>query len=100
MRISSFERQAIRTVFERVSPSDSKIYLFGSRTNDKKKGGDIDLLLVFSSNDIKNSFKRLDFLVEIKKLIGERRIDLTISTSVELASDIFLRNIFEGAVEI
>ena len=44
MRLNSFYRKAITTVFYDVFHTGS-IYLFGSRVDDSAKGGDIDLYL-------------------------------------------------------
>jgi len=44
MRIDVTELQPIRAILGAVDPSDS-IYLFGSRADERSRGGDIDLLL-------------------------------------------------------
>jgi len=51
------------------------IFLFGSRTDDSKKGGDIDLYLVLSNHH--NLFeKKIKFLSRIKRELGEQKIDI------------------------
>jgi predicted nucleotidyltransferase len=42
MRLSKSELQTIRDILYSADPQ-GKIYLFGSRSNDKRRGGDIDL---------------------------------------------------------
>ncbi|MEI7869759.1 MAG: nucleotidyltransferase domain-containing protein [Candidatus Methylumidiphilus sp.] len=42
MRLSEFELQTIRNILYSADPQ-GRIYLFGSRTNDLRKGGDIDI---------------------------------------------------------
>jgi predicted nucleotidyltransferase len=75
MRLNSKEQQAIKTTIYQKD-KDALIYLFGSRVDDNKKGGDIDLL-VFS--------KRLGFTeqrqikIKLYELIGEQKIDLIIA---------------------
>lgn len=58
--------------------SGVKLYLFGSRVDDTKRGGDIDLYL---ETDIKENWldKKIKFLVEVKKITGDRKIDLVIN---------------------
>ena len=80
MRINSDEVNAICSVTETLFGSKSKVYLFGSRTDDNKKGGDIDLLIQPPSNiDSATCFaKKLKFLVALKQRIGDQRIDVII----------------------
>jgi predicted nucleotidyltransferase len=100
MRLSAFELAEIKKTFQRFSFKDTKIYLFGSRLDDTKKGGDIDLLISFSDKSDLPNFRRLDFLVELKKQIGDRKIDVTLGLAEETQTDPFLESIFSSAVEI
>jgi predicted nucleotidyltransferase len=100
MRISEFEKKSILETLNIFSTPSTKIYLFGSRTDDTKKGGDIDLLIVFANSATKLSFKRLDFIVELVKKVGERKIDVTLAAEEELTNDVFLMSVMDSAVEI
>ncbi len=54
---------------------NGNIYLFGSRVDDDKKGGDIDLYLIVQ--DTQNLFtKKIKFLARIKRELGEQKIDV------------------------
>jgi len=54
---------------------EGDIYLFGSRVDDNKKGGDIDLYFVLK--DHSNIFeKKLKFLARVKRVLGEQKIDI------------------------
>jgi predicted nucleotidyltransferase len=44
MRLKPFEFNALRTIIGELDP-DGRIYLYGSRTDDNRKGGDIDVYL-------------------------------------------------------
>jgi len=51
------------------------VYLFGSRIDSFKKGGDIDLYLdVVNTNDL--YAKKSDFLIKLESKIGEQKIDV------------------------
>ncbi|MDP1659470.1 MAG: hypothetical protein Q8L73_09005 [Methylotenera sp.] len=50
---------------------------FGSRVDDTRKGGDIDLYIV-TDQQSRLGEKRIDFLAQIKHKIGDQRIDLVI----------------------
>lgn len=77
MRLSSSEVSSIKKVFKNIF-DNGEIYVFGSRVDDRQKGGDIDLFIV--SDNSKNILdKKLDFLVALKDKIGEQKIDLVIS---------------------
>ena len=53
------------------------IYLFGSRIDDTKKGGDIDLYIC-PTNKENLSYKKIQFLVQLKREIGEQKIDVVL----------------------
>jgi len=72
----SFIKQTFYDIFH-----DGKIYLFGSRVNDEKKGGDIDLYIDlnhFLSTKEKMELKS-KFRLALYALIGEQKIDIIIS---------------------
>ena len=79
MRISEIEKTTIvNAILEK--DKNAQIFLFGSRTDDLKKGGDIDILV--QSDEI-----GLLEIVKIKstifKNIPEQKIDLLVSKSNE-----------------
>jgi len=54
---------------------EGEIYLFGSRVDDNKKGGDIDLYLKVKNHS--NLFeKKIKFLSRVKRELGEQKIDI------------------------
>lgn len=73
MRLSQFQIESIRNSVKN-NISDFELRLFGSRVDDSKKGGDIDLLLL--TKEKIESAKKRKILREIKNLIGEQKIDL------------------------
>jgi predicted nucleotidyltransferase len=94
MRISPRERSAIKDVVRRLDEK-AKVYLFGSRTDDRLRGGDIDLLIV---SDRLSWADKLDLLVELKEKLGDQKIDLLIKTAKESAADPFVAEIKKSAV--
>ena len=77
MRLSQKEIRAIIESFNKIFKS-GKIYLFGSRVDDKKRGGDIDLFIQTDNRDNLIE-KKINFLVSLKEKIGEQKIDVVIS---------------------
>jgi len=74
MRIDELERQTIRQTILGEDPS-AEIYLFGSRVDDKAKGGDIDLLVI--SQKIK-LMDKLAMLAKLHQTLGDQKIDLAV----------------------
>lgn len=74
MRLNENYIKVIKKSFFEVF-NQGEIYLFGSRVDDSKKGGDIDLYLVVENkiNMFKNKIK---FLAKIKRELGEQKIDV------------------------
>lgn len=71
-----------------LNPGEGRLYLYGSRTDNSLKGGDIDLLLVsHRSHELAKS--RAEIQVKFKKLLGERRIDFSVISEAELSGDPF-----------
>lgn len=77
-----------------------ELRLYGSRTNDSLKGGDIDLLLIIEDAATVNHLREMKhyLLSAIKKQLGEQKIDLCISTKDEIERDSFLKMIFPESV--
>jgi predicted nucleotidyltransferase len=45
MRLTDNQRSVIKSAVARIIGADSKVWLFGSRVDDAKRGGDIDILV-------------------------------------------------------
>jgi predicted nucleotidyltransferase len=74
-------KEEIKAISEAVAKFDSEaeVYLFGSRIDDTKRGGDIDVLVISDKID-----KHSLFLIEeeIFKKIEEQKIDFVLSGGV------------------
>ncbi len=67
--------------------SEAKIYLFGSRVDNNKKGGDIDILVI---SDKIGFSEKLKIRTEIFKEIEEQKLDLVVKKDF---SDLFVQMI-------
>jgi len=74
MRLSEKYRREIKEAFSQVF-GEGKIYLFGSRVDGRRKGGDIDLFLEIERGD-DSAEKRRRFLARLKRRLGEQKIDV------------------------
>ncbi len=81
MRLSTYEIGSITKTFKEIF-KDGKIYLFGSRVDDDKRGGDIDLYIQLNYPlDTKERLsKKSQFRIKLEDKIGEQKIDIIIST--------------------
>lgn len=75
MRLSRYEADVIKHSVIKYDP-EAYVYLFGSRVDDKKKGGDIDILIL--SNKIVFSDK-IDIKAAIFEKLEEQKIDIVIA---------------------
>lgn len=74
MRITEGQKNAIIDAVKTADP-DAKIWLFGSRTDDSKKGGDIDIA-VFSKKINDDIMQKIQIKHFICSKIGEQKIDI------------------------
>ncbi len=82
MRIQPEEKAAIISAISNID-KDSEIYLFGSRLDDTRRGGDIDILV--KSDTISRSMLG-SIEDEIFRTIDEQKIDLVLTRKNELNS--------------
>ena len=75
MRLKNPEAQIIHDTVLTFDP-EAKVFLFGSRTDDAKKGGDIDLLII--SNTIDAAMKR-EIKLKLCDQLGEQKIDIVLT---------------------
>ncbi len=80
MRLTDSEINAIKQTFLDLF-HEGKVYLFGSRVDDTKRGGDIDLYFELDENLSVEELMRLkvQFKLKLYDLIGEQKIDIVIS---------------------
>ena len=91
MRLKSCEIESIKNIIKTFD-EEAKVYLFGSRVDDKKKGGDIDILIESKKIDFKTYLKiKAKFL----KIFGDRKIDIIIDNGKENS---FIKTIQKEAI--
>ena len=89
IRLSEPNIKAIKEIFIKYFFNSDQLWLFGSRTDLNKKGGDIDLYI---ESDLESYAlavdKKVAFLCEVKQKIGDQKIDVVIklkSSNYQLA---------------
>lgn len=80
MRLTEFEINAIKETFKEHFAKGDHLWLFGSRTDPLKKGGDIDLYIETDSTErLVYKEKEIKFLVYLKEKIEDQKIDTVIN---------------------
>ncbi len=77
MRLSEFERNTIVHVVRSFDPS-ARVYLFGSRADDRQKGGDIDILIISDKIHLKEKIK---IRLALYDALGEQKLDIVVSAN-------------------
>lgn len=81
MRLSPAERRAVENASRETLPAGTRVLLFGSRLDDSRRGGDIDLLVELpgplSADDTVG--RRTRFTARLYRLLEERRIDVVMA---------------------
>jgi len=78
MRLSKEYQNIIKEKFKEFF-NDGDIYLFGSRVDDTKRGGDIDLYICPANQlDDERALKR-EFSIKLDEYIDEQKIDIIIA---------------------
>ncbi len=93
MRLDAKEQSAIKEAIKALDPN-ADIYLFGSRTDMNKRGGDIDILIM---TKILTSKDKISILCKIFEEIEEQKIDLVIAKDT---LDPFVRLAFKSAIKL
>ncbi|MCC5806754.1 MAG: nucleotidyltransferase domain-containing protein [Opitutales bacterium] len=93
MRLSVAEQQIILETLREYDP-EARVFLFGSRTDDHAKGGDIDVLCLSSRLDRQGRRRARRALSD---RLGGQRVDLVVSAS---ESKLFVRMVLPDAVPL
>ena len=85
MRLTLLEQADIAEAARGALPAGSRVLLFGSRTDDHRRGGDIDLLVeppapVSAQQAVEMSSQ---LAARLYRLLGERHIDILVATADE-----------------
>lgn len=89
MRISEFEIESIKIVANKHFGKDVQVFLFGSRTKDQLRGGDIDLFIRNQNNERLELRSKIKFITDLILLIGDQKIDVVLDNQAAEKSGFF-----------
>lgn len=82
MRLNQQQADTLKRIAVEVFGNDAQLWLFGSRADDARRGGDIDLYVTGFNQSLEKCLDaKLWFLVKAKQALGDQRIDLVFAPS-------------------
>ena len=76
MRLTTDQIQAIKHTAHTVLGADARVTLFGSRVNDARRGGDIDLMFETPHALPDRTARESALYVSLIRQLGDRKIDV------------------------
>ena len=77
MRLNPAQVDTLKRIAAEVFGTQAGLMLFGSRADDTRRGGDIDLYVTGVNEPLRQLLdEKLLFLVKAKQALGDQRIDL------------------------
>lgn len=100
MRLTAEETERVILIVEKfLEGSAAELRLFGSRVDDHKRGGDIDLLLIVNANTKQRLMENKHYLLSsLKDKLGDQKIDLKIAEALDFETDPFLAVIYSKSI--
>jgi predicted nucleotidyltransferase len=99
MRLTENQILAINQIAKVHFGNSVKVYLFGSRVDNNRKGGDIDLLIKSNQTTLLTLKNKILFLIDLKSRIGERKIDVVFDIKNKYSGN-FLDSIKKQSVKL
>jgi predicted nucleotidyltransferase len=78
MRLSERERAVIREAVDQAFGGRARVWLFGSRVDDRRRGGDIDLYIESDLPVDTSLAARMRLALLLEEGLGEQKIDIIV----------------------
>lgn len=80
VRLTDQQVDAIKRAAAEIYGDAAQVWLFGSRVDDQKRGGDIDLLIRPAEGARHGLIDKIRLLRRLELMLGEGKIDVVIET--------------------
>jgi predicted nucleotidyltransferase len=100
MRLTLTEIELINSMARKYFGPDVHVFLFGSRVDNRMKGGDIDLFISNKNEVLLTLETKVQFLAELKSLIGIQKIDVVFDTASTRSKHSFYQSIIQHNTEL
>jgi len=78
MRLTKEQQQIIKQSVKAEFGNEANVWLFGSRVNDARRGGDIDLYIEVNSQKLDLLQAELRLYANLIKKLGDQQIDIIV----------------------
>ena len=99
MRISEYEIESIKNLAYIHFGKDVQVFLFGSRTENKKRGGDIDLFIAHPNSEQLKIQTKINFITDLILKIGDQKIDVVLENHAAKNS-VFYQTIYKTGTRL
>ena len=99
MRLSEFEIESIKSLAKLHFGSNVEVFMFGSRTKNQLRGGDIDLFIRNGNGEPLKIRTKIDFITDLIIQIGEQKIDVVLENPLTKDTG-FLKTIYQTSVQL
>jgi len=99
MRISEFEIETIKSLAKLHFGSNAEVFLFGSRTNNQLRGGDIDLFIRNPKGELLKIKTKIDFINELILQNGKKKIYVVLE-NLAIKNSSFLKTIYQTYIQV
>lgn len=96
MRITPEQRRTIVDETARIFGADARVRLFGSRVDDGRRGGDIDLHIQSHGTPQQLLERELRLQARLLRRLGDRRIDIVVQNPDRVARAIDKAALHDG----
>ena len=100
MRFSAESVTTVKNAVHTAFPGKPKVFLFGSRVDDHKRGGDIDLLVVSDLQRSAMEAAKIRALANIQLTLGEQKIDMVVTNDPVRDARPVVREAFLHGIEL
>lgn len=84
IRLNEDDIVSIKNAFTSTFDSSDELWVFGSRVDPNRKGGDIDLYIKTREHDLDEIMKlKISFHLKLDSFLGERKIDIIINAGTQ-----------------
>ena len=99
MRLSEYEIESIKSLANRHFGKNVQVFLFGSRTRNQQRGGDIDLFIRNTNGEQLKMRTKINFITDLILTIGEQKIDVVLENPATKNSG-FIKTIYQTAIQL